>query len=125
AAESSALQFAGPEAQEIPELQAPRDDRQRLAIYQRGTQTAHRALVRLRELEKQGLGNHHAQHRVAEEFETLVVRGTEAAMRERGLQQFRLLERVADALANLAGKIFQRSASTTLSSKFTSRWRLP
>src|SRR5690606_15263259 len=68
AAKAAGFQFAGAEPQHVADLQRLRDVRQRLAVHQRGAQPGEIAFVVADIAAEKKIGDHHAEHGVAEKF---------------------------------------------------------
>ena len=66
--------FAAAEDKKVAQAVAIGYGSQRAAVCQLRPRFRQRALFHIREAEKQFVGQHHAKHRIAKEFETLVLR---------------------------------------------------
>ena len=95
AAESAGLELARTQQQQLAELHRLRDLRQRLLAHQPRAQARQVAFAGRGKLAIQPLGQQQVEHRVAEEFEPLVVGPFGAAMRERDDEQRAIARRIA------------------------------
>ena len=93
---------------------AARDVLQRLASHQPGTQLAQCAFIGSRIPGIEQLCSYHAEHRITEKLEALVVGPGSAAMCERKFKKTRILECVADCATGPVGHSLHLLISTEL-----------
>src|SRR6185436_1843521 len=132
-AETAGFLFAGSEEQQVAELHRQRDLRQRLLAHQARAQSRQVAFAGAGKFAVQPLREQQVQHRVAEEFETFVVRPVGTAMRERYDEQRTVARLVAQAGGEHVRLGFRRGAHgcrgiqlmTTVDLKLISRNKLP
>src|SRR5262249_46878186 len=97
------VRLRGAEFYRSAEVERPRDVRAGLLANQVGETARQLALVRLGEGAKQHVGDHQAEHVIAEEFQALIAAaaarpGKRRNVRERALEQRLVGEAVADPL---------------------------
>ena len=94
AVSATALLLAFAEAQRGAQIERPREPRERVALDEMGADPRQVAFGYLREAVIEKESDHAVQHRVADEFEPLVVNGAVAAVRQRLVQQIAIAKRV-------------------------------
>src|SRR5690606_15347165 len=120
AAKAAGFQFAGAEPQHVADLQRLRDVRQRLAVHQRGAQPGEIAFAVADIAAEKKIGDHHAEHGVAEKFQPFVVGRRGAARRQRADEVSALTEPVSQPAFQASQFIHQRLSSALCSNSMSS-----
>ena len=125
AAETTALQFPGPQVEVFSKPELARNPGQGLAPHQGRAQPAQLALAVFGEAAVEYLGDQHAEHGIAEKLQSFVVAAAGTAVSERPFEQGLILEGVPQGFPEIPRASVQCSRTSTSLLKLVTASTLP